>query len=351
MRIMLCGSADTNQIYSSFAKVVEEFGAKPMSFLRGSHTYENSLVSSSVANSKASVKDADVCVFVINQNYGSITWTVEFNEALRLGKPFIILCEEQTIKTYRSLKSVSGKSEEFQKIYDLIEMIEQERDLTIVEYSAASFEKELSDQLGKLFELAVKAYTIAKQKEIAVYLLRSEVKLSDQDIKDLKEVLIDEYEGKKIRKDILTRLCSYHCLDKETVLDLIGSPEQGISRLAVDCLDQLMPSGAYTQDFLAECVDVINGHDDTGTERRLVSKILNIDVALGIKALRNLKLVEIGAKRRLAAELENKKEEIIAAGVVDDALYLARECHKKAENSGWLDDCQKLIEEFEANRN
>ena len=250
--------------------------------------------------------------------------------------------------TYRSLRRVNGASPEFQEIYDLLEMIEQKRDLTIIEYSFTSFESELRDQLGMLFEKTVKDYTAHKQREIASYLLHTDAKLSGRDIEDLKAVLVDEYENKKVRKDILQRLAKLHCLDKETVLDLICSAEQGVSRMTVEYLDKLMRDDEYDLAFLKECVVAINNHDDTGTERRLVSKILEIDVKNGVLALQELNLVEIGAKRRLSSELIKHKDQIIAAGVTKEALELAKECHKKADNKGWRDECAALISELEA---
>ena len=117
MRIMLCGSADTKAVYNDFENVVVGFSAIPMSFLKGSHTYENSLISSSEANSRASTHDADICVFVINQAYGTITWNVEFREALRSGKPFIILCEEETMNPYRAIRKYGVGSDAFKDMY------------------------------------------------------------------------------------------------------------------------------------------------------------------------------------------------------------------------------------------
>ena len=347
MKIMLCGSADTRVVYNDFEDIVLGFSSMPISFLNGSHTYENSLLSSSVANSRASIHDADICVFVINQAYGTITWNVEFREALRGGKPFIILCEKETMSAYRAFRKHGGDSGTFKELYDLIEMIEQERELTICEYNITEFRKELREQLGKIYELSVKTYTRVKQREIAAYLLKSGAELSGRDIDDLKEILVDEYENKKTRKDILQRLSEYHCLDKDTVLDLIGSQEQGVSRLTVDNLDQLMRPAAYDLAFLKECVAAVNGHDDTGTERRLVSKILDIDVKNGVTALLELKIIEIGVKRRLTTELIRHKDQIVDSGVIEEALILAKECHKKAEDKGWRDDCLQLIKELE----
>lgn len=81
-------------------------------------------MASSEVNSRASVQDADICVFLIKKNYGTITWSVEFQEALRDGKPFIILCDQETLQEYFTLKKNNLCSEEFRSIYDILNIIE-----------------------------------------------------------------------------------------------------------------------------------------------------------------------------------------------------------------------------------
>lgn len=201
-------------------------------------------------------------------------------------------------------------------------------------------------QLGQLMQNAIRQYTKYKQREIAVFLLQSDEILSERDIDDLKNIVKDEYENKKKRKDIIIRLSKLHCLDKETVIDLICSPEQGVSRITLDYLDHLLPPECYTYSFLCDCVQAVNQIDDVGARRRLIDKMLDIDIGNGLKALQELNLEEIGSKRRMTAVLIEHKEQIIALRIQSIAVSLAEECYKKAADGGWRDKCQKFINEL-----
>ena len=140
MKFMLCGASDTDDIKSSFDKVTREFGASSMSFLSVTHYHENALTSTSEANSIASIDDADICVFVINREYGHITWEVEFKHAIREGKPFIILCKGTTRDRYYTYKADGSCPKNFQELYNALYEIEEIRHLNLVPFSYSDFE-------------------------------------------------------------------------------------------------------------------------------------------------------------------------------------------------------------------
>lgn len=119
-----------------------------------------------------------------------------------------------------------------------------------------------------------------------------------------------------------------------------------MSRIALDYFNHLLPSECYTYSFLCECVQAVNQIDDVGARRRLISKMLDIDISNGLKALQELNLEEIGSKRRMFSVLAEHKEQIIALGIQHIALSLAEECYKKASDDGWRVECQKLINEL-----
>lgn len=347
MKIMLCGASDTGEIKTAFEEVVHSFGATPMSFLSATHHHENALTSSSDANSIMSVDEADICVFIINTAVGHITWEVEFKHAIRDGKPFIVLCKDKTLEQYRIIKDKFDGlvPDNFKELYNVLYEIEENRALTLVPFSTTEFKDELTRELCSEMEKALRKYTEYQRRKNSVYLLCSNVDLSSSDIKDLIDIVKDEYENKKIRKDIIDRLCNLRVLDGETVLDLIKSPEQGVSRLTIDNLASLLPLPAYTQDFLDDCVIAVSYTEDSGAERRLVSNILDLDLEKGLIAIsRHLPLVEIGTKRRLAAELINHKNEIEKKGLKALVLPIAEECHKTASNKGWRDELQTFID-------
>lgn len=347
MKIMLCGASDTKSIREAFENVVSGFGAQAMTFLTATHTYENSSYSSSSSNSRASVRDAQICVFVIKGSYGSYTWNDEFDEVLREGVPFIVMCDESKFNEYQVLCSKKlGFPDEEKQLFELIDKLVNFYDLAICPFVETSFEKILRYQLGQLVEIAMKKYTSLRQRESAKYLLKTGTKLSKKDIYLLKEIALDEYELKRIRKDAILRLSEYQSLDKDSVIDLIESPEQGVSRFTLDNIDKLMPSSEYSKGFLCECVQTVNSIDDTGARRRLIMHICDVDLEMGLYALDELLLNEVGSKRRLINELVSRKDEIISAGLQEQAMKLAAKCFDKKKDDGWKEEGEKFISEM-----
>lgn len=94
----VCGAEDTDQVRGQFVEVVEDCGATPLHYLSGDVQYINSRASRWTENSRATVEGADVCVFVIVERFGSITWGTELRAALNAGVPFLVLCLEKTYK-------------------------------------------------------------------------------------------------------------------------------------------------------------------------------------------------------------------------------------------------------------
>ena len=355
MKIMLCGASDTSSIYQAFDEVVRDFAATPMTFLNSSHSYTNSLASSFEGNSRQSVIDADICVFVIKKNYGKITWNVEYNQALNEGKPFLILCEQETYNDYLTLKRMNLPfPEDNEELFTTIDRIENVRELTISKFIETDFENRLREQLGKIIDDAIKVLTEKRRRENLWQLMGNHrFALSLEDIHFIVEIAVDEYEDKKRRKDAIKRLSKEHCLDKETMLALISSEEQGVSRIAVENMNLLLSEreNENKEEFLADCVKIINDSDDIGLKRRFINKVLGYDLREGLCALRNFDLSEIGSKRRLSIELIKHKEEIIAESLQETAIVFAEECCKKGSDGGWKEDCQILINELKESMN
>lgn len=347
MKFMLCGASDTEEIKSSFDKVTLEFGAYPMSFLSVTHRHENAMTSTSEANSIASINSADICVFVINRDCGHITWEVEFKHTIREGKPFIILCKEKTRSMYYIYKGDGSCPENFQELYNVLYEIEENRHLNLVPFGYSDFESTLRREIAEIVEAAIFKYTEYQRRKNSLYLLKADTELSRADIRDLVDIVTDEYESKKIRKDIILRFAGLRVLDENTVFDLIKSPEQGVSRITLDYLDQLLPLSSYTQSFLNECVRAVAENDDTGAERRLVKKIIKIDPEKGLKAIADhLPLVEIGTKRRIASELIENEDRIHELHLEEIVIPIAEECHKKAADNGWRNTLQAFIDKL-----
>lgn len=345
MKVMMCGAADVKPLLNEFISALSEFGADHSSYIDATHHHEDTLTGSSVRNSRMSVKEADLCVFVIVQKVGTITWNEEMDEAWWAGKPIIVMCRQDTYDAFDRYRNDSSWPEKDKEVFELLHMLEEDRNITPVQFAEGKFGERLKEKLTARFKEYANEHEASQRRKNLIFRLHDGAKLSTFDIEQLIETAKDDYENKNIRKDAVKALAHRHCLEWETVIDLLRSYEQGVARVTCDLLEQLMDKDLYTMEFLNECVDVMNQTDDTGIERRLVQKLLSIDIAKGLKALQNYNIIEIGSKRRLAVELENHKDDIICHGLQEDAIYLAEECHKTAEK-GWRDECLKFIEEL-----
>src|SRR6185312_10277694 len=105
LSIMLCGASDTDRIQAEFLKVVAEFGGDPWHYQSGRIRHLNSAGASFAANSRRTVQSVNLCVFVIVERYGQLTWETELGEALFSGKPFLIFCLDHTYQKYLTLRS------------------------------------------------------------------------------------------------------------------------------------------------------------------------------------------------------------------------------------------------------
>src|SRR4051794_35044535 len=81
----------------------EQNSGTPLHYLSGDLHYINSVDSRWSENSRATVRTADICVFVIVERFGAITWETELREALEAGVPFLFLCLADTYRKYIDL--------------------------------------------------------------------------------------------------------------------------------------------------------------------------------------------------------------------------------------------------------
>ncbi len=139
IRVMLCGAADTRQVQDEFVRTVADFGGVPWHFVNGTMNYINSASSDWEENSRATVQEADVCVFVIVEEIGHITWGTEVTAALLAGKPFLVLCQQSTYERYLVLNaefrppaSLDSLEEGTRNLVTTLREIEQDRRLTAV---------------------------------------------------------------------------------------------------------------------------------------------------------------------------------------------------------------------------
>jgi hypothetical protein len=346
LQIMLCGAADTDDIREQFVTVVSGFGALSLHYQSGEVRYTNTLTSSWTKNSLQSVLQADICVFVIVERYGDITWNTELQAALESGKPFVLLCLDRTYNRYLTLSDHVADLDAIRdpaerRLVEVLGELEYERQLTIVTFTYAAFQETLRRQLAALVKIAIGLLNIRNQREAVALTLADPQKMSHRDLRVLTELALDELEDKGGRKravKVLSRTCG---VDDEDLLLLLDSNEQGVQRLAMLELAGLYrmrpPDGA----FFDQLVDIANQSDDVGIPRRLIPALLEIDVDAAVHAFMGLALEEEGSRRRLAEALGRREDDIRRKHELRSAvLELTARCLTGPTGRDWKRECE-----------
>lgn len=345
IRAMLCGAGDTKSVVCEFNKVIEGFGGYPFYYQTGNFYYNNSTTSDFTNNSKANVQIVDLCVFVLVKQVGKITWSDELEEALLKGKPFLILCNHETYQTYITLKGskaiVKKKSDEYKQMCLLRDL--ESKNLTIVQFRESEFANELRKQLSTLCFEGLKLVEIQNQRNSVLKLEQVDDSRKEYVIGILKQIAKDETADKFSRKRAIRNLLSVG-IDFASILELLDSSEQGVKRLCFEHLDDLIGDGKADQEFITECIRLANEADDVGISRRLITKILKIDLKLGLTSLDKLELFDVGTKRRLVLALSENETIIQDKKLEYLALGLLRRCLGKSSEDSWTKTCKELIE-------
>lgn len=352
MIMMLCGAADARDVRDSFANYVSDVGGTPWSYLTGKIEYVNSATASWAGNSRASVAKADLCVFVILRDYGEITWTVELQDALNNGKPFVILCLQETYDAYRTLR---GRVSDFSAITDeptrlliqTFEELEAERQLTLEPFQYSTFIEVLRGAVAQVFTQGLHKLQQSLQRAAVSAVLTGSRRLTAHELLLAEQIAMDEFEEKNTRKKALTAIADVGLRDQNSVLELLASAEQGVQRLGAQLLPKLYRQRPADPQFIVDCVDLSNENDDVGFKRRLIPALMIIDVPSAVIAFEGLELSDIGSRRRLAAVLEDHEAEIAVDGVKTHAVALLRRCAGGTAETGWLGRLESFIRRLE----
>lgn len=355
LRVMLCGAADTDRIREQFSETVLQFGGEPWHYVSGRILHLNSGQANWKANSALTVGRADLCVFAIVERYGKITWNTEMRAVLEGGKPFLVLCLEETYEKYRTLKhAVVDRSaiadEHDRELLDLIaELQSEQRQTTITTFRYGSFREALREQMASLFEVLLGAQEQRNRRGAAVRLAADPAGLSLRALSDLRDVALDETEDKNDRKRAVGALAARRTADEDLVRALLSSDEQGVQRIAVRLLPDLVRGFTWEPDFVEHCVTVANGSDDVGVARRLIPALMAIDLGAALKAFELLDTSEIGTRRRLATAFEAAESEIRDRGLHANAVAILDRCMAGPGERGWLARCRELRDRLSGN--
>jgi hypothetical protein len=331
LEIMLCGAHDVGELSAAFSEVARDFGAEPWFYQQGTIQHINSRTSRWSANSRATVRRVDVCVFVILDRFGDITWNEELEEALNHGKPFVLLALESAWDRYSTLihrlsdPSAIGSDDDRQMV-DLLHRISSEYQLTVTSFSYTTFKEKLRAELAQLFGHGIQLIQRGNQRASLMEIMLGNNKLSHQQQHDAVALATDEYEANKLeRKTALRRLAKDGFRDAELVLSACASREQGVQRLAFDLLSELLPT-PVDDELVRDVVQIATASDDIGVPRRLISGIARIQPLSLDVVLHAAGTTDEGVRRRAYEAVEEQWDEILEAWGIDRMREFLQVC-------------------------
>ncbi len=323
MQIMMCGSKDVESFLEPFQEQVYLIESQPISYLDGNLAYSN--FQNWKENSIDTLKASDVAVFVVNQQYGKITWEEEFKVANQEGTNYIILCQQDTYNNYLNFnwaaEAIQNSTENTLNVYKALLEVDRLQK-TIIPFTVNTFAPTLRKQLNILLTKAAKALKSENRKSIILQIVRSRDQHSVRELAKkennvfLKELLRDIFQAKEVRKRILecfTLIEELYLVDAE-IIDLLNDSEQGVRRKTIQLLPQLIRKGISNLDFLFENIMKLSDDaDDVGIDRRAIVSMLEIDMILATRHLLSLKMDDIGTPRRIVQWFEAHEDAIKAA--------------------------------------
>ncbi|MDQ6523837.1 hypothetical protein RB608_09515 [Nocardioides sp. LHD-245] len=348
--ILLCGAGDTAEVRDEFVRVVSEFGGTPLHYLSGDILYVNTATATWAENSRASVQSSELCVFVIVRALGSITWTTEFREVVTSGKPFVMLCLDSTYHRYLELSQAVRSDGEGaagpgdQQLLETLATVERDHQVTIVPFPANGFGEVLRRQLANTFTLALQLLETQNRRRFLRTLFHAPESLPAHHLEWATELALDETEEKGPRKQAIVALALRRSATEDVALALLGSPEQGVQRLAFARLADLYIERPPRRDFLEAVVEIANTSDDVGVARRLLPTLFDMDLATALAALTELNLTDSGLRRRLIDQLELHEGRIGDLGLVPAALRLAERARVGTDEQDWKKRLTRFIE-------
>lgn len=343
LEIMLCGAHDVGELSTDFTEIIQGFGAEPWFYQQGKIKHINSRTSQWTENSRATVRKVDVCVFVMLEHYGDITWTHELQEALQLGKPFVVLALESAWMRYttfhHSITDASALlSQDDRSMVELIRIISSDYQITVTPFRYGTFKEKLRGELAGLFEEGVDLVYTRNQRSIILDALVEQEPLTRGQVEQLISLATDEYEvNKQARKLAIRRLAADGVRNDEVLLDLCRSSEQGIQRLGFDLMPQLMVLPP-DEDFVRELAEVASRSDDVGIARRLVMGLGKIEPTMTDFLVDMIMNAEEGLRRRAFEVVENDWDTVLHAWGVERMRLFLDACEAQAPvRARWID--------------
>lgn len=348
---MLCGARDTDDVREEFFEVCRGFGAEGLHFVAGQIRHVNSATRTWEDNSRQSVVEANLCVFVVLRRYGEVTWMHEFTEAIKTGTPFLVLCLDDTWSKYRAVRDGRSTFEEAgidDQLFTQLARVEDEQ-VTVVQFTNGDLAGVLRPQIASLVSGSLLHVQQRSRRAALATLLTDPDRLGPTELELTIRIAEDEAEEKLLRKHAISALAARRSgVPIATIERLLDSWEQGVQRAAAARLADLYIVRPPETEFLEMCVAVATAADDVGLARRLASTLLDIDLAAGISTLLRFDFDDVGLRRKIGAALERLKESLIAMNLQSAAADLGRRClQKEAEQDTWKSRLRSLLDVLE----
>jgi hypothetical protein len=357
---MLCGAKDVDVLLPIFQEVASELDFTPLSFLDGTISYHNYGYNRWEENSRLTVQSADILLFVIHKSFGSLTWDVEYDEAIKNGKNIIVLCSANTYTLYRNLRETlsSIPPDTDQNTKNLVALLQRLEDgqLTIVTYELNSLKQTIKKQLLNLFIFGLRLTEEHNRRNAFLPIIKSHKYKSlfanykgDLYEEIARNILFDYFENKELRKRALDYFVIRKTLTEDEILELCMDLEQGVARKTLVLLSELTSESINLPRLFRVIIDN-SSEDDVGYIRRAINAFFEIDVKLAVKALQKLfPCQDVGTPRRIVNQLKNQ-EEFINREIVqdkefqDDVLNLLQLCLDfKSEDKGWREIGNQML--------
>lgn len=339
----MCGAGDTEVVRRGFVALAERMGFEPWSYLDGSIRYRNAATAGWRENSRGSLLEADIAVFVVIRRYGEIAWTEEFPAAIEAGLPMVVLCLDATLSAYRAWQlsgmgdvggfgvdvgsgfiagtgtgdiydtaspgptsrpgdaydggSPSPEDSVDLAVFTTLEELEQRYQVTVVPFRPEFFAATAQQHISLVLEQATGALRDRNAREIERALVLGAGDLNSTQIEAVTRVVRDELEDKNLRKRGIDALVRHHAIADDLLIELAGSLEQGVARKMLTVLPEIADD--VSGEALAAVVAIANDSDDVGISRRLALALAAIGPPCSLITWEQMTIQEVGTARRV----------------------------------------------------
>lgn len=362
MKIMLCGAHDTSALLPIFKEVAIDFNFELLNYIDGTIYYHNYGYNRWEANSRLTVQRADILLFIINESYGKITWEIEYEEAIKEGKNFIVLCRQETCTCtlYRNIKEAFSDipkdiDSDKKNLIELLQKLENNQ-FTIITFELNTLKERIKEQLLNLFRYGIQLTEAQNRHNAFLPILKSyKYKSLLQEHKGVmyeniaKSILFDCFEPKELRKRALEYFAINKSLSEDEIVELCSDLEQGVARKTLVMLRELLAEQHDTERIFSSVIDK-SSEDDVGIIRRAIGTFFEIDIRNAVKSLPGLfPCQDVGTPRRIINHLK-KNEELVYREISGDesfkidVLKLLRLCLDfKSESKEWKTVAKEMM--------